>query len=199
MDIYVLRLQEHSAEAYAIGHADGSASYVDFLNSVHDWAENLRTQGYTRIVSVLLAFQWSDSTLGAPWDRTEKSQPPTKDAGQEVAAAFEAERLVRHPNFLRRLESGDIRRAGPVALLEAQVLGSEIRANTQAELLGKSMPILYALDAGERVMLTLIEKPMAVTELLALARRGNLDRESALASLVLLIRRGLVRMIPAHS
>ena len=199
LDIYTLRLREHSAEAYAIGHADGIASYENFLNSVHDWAENLRTQGYMRIVSVLLAFQWSDPKLGAPWERTEKSQPPANDAGHEVAAAFDAERLARKPNFLQELELGRVRRAGPVALLEARVLGREIHAHSQAELLGNSLPILYSLAPEERVILALIEKPLAVTELLALTQGVNLDRKAVLNSLGLLVRRGLVQMIPAHS
>jgi hypothetical protein len=57
MDIHILRLRVHSATSYAIGHAEGDYDYGAFLDSVHDWAGNLRTQGYSRIVSVLLAFQ----------------------------------------------------------------------------------------------------------------------------------------------
>jgi methylase of polypeptide subunit release factors len=66
MDIHILRLSVHSATSYAIGHASGD-TYGAFLDSVHDWTGNLRTQGYSRIISVLLAFQWSDPASGPPW------------------------------------------------------------------------------------------------------------------------------------
>jgi methylase of polypeptide subunit release factors len=60
MDIHVLRLRVTPAQAYAIGHADGDA-YADYLASVGRWASNLKAQGYSRVVSVLMAFQWSSA------------------------------------------------------------------------------------------------------------------------------------------
>ena len=66
MDILILRLREHSSTSFAISHADGDDDYTAFLNSVHDWSNNLRKQGYTKIISVILSFQWSDPTLGPP-------------------------------------------------------------------------------------------------------------------------------------
>lgn len=93
MDILILRLSVNSAASFAIGHADGDDDYKAFQNSVHDWSSNLRLQGYTHVVSVLITFQWSNLTLGAPWTRIEKSQPPHSDAGTEVEAMFFAERL----------------------------------------------------------------------------------------------------------
>ena len=192
MDIHILRLREHSAADYAIGHADGADSYQAFLNSVHDWADNLRTQGYTRIVSVLLAFQWSDLTVGHPWTRTESPQSLRSPANTEVEAGFAAERMTRKSNFHELLERGRVRWAGPIALLEARVLGRDVRANAQAELLGKALPVLQALDPVERDILILIEKPLAVSELLALSQGLNLPKETILSALGSLIRRRLV-------
>jgi methylase of polypeptide subunit release factors len=196
MDIHMLRLREHSAADYAIGHADGADSYEAFLNSVHDWAENLRTQGYTRIISVLVAFQWSDLSVGLPWTSTESPQSLHARASTEVAAAFAAERMVRKFNFCELLERSQVRRAGPIALLETRVLGRDLRANSRAELLGKALPILQALDPVEREILVLIQQPMAVSELLALARGLNLAKETILSALGSLIRRRLVLHVP---
>jgi len=117
----------------------------------------------------------------------------------DVSAAFAAGRLVRQPNFLQVLELSRVCRAGPVALLDAQVLGRDVRANSQAELLGQSLPILHSLAPSERELLTLINQPMAVTELCVLAQRVNLNREAVLHSLGLLIQRGLIQMISTPS
>jgi hypothetical protein len=166
---------------------------------VHDWADNLRTQGYTRVVSVLLAFQWSDPTLAPPWTRSEKSQPPQRNAGTEVEAALLAERMVRRFNFHEMLERGRVRRAGPIGLLEGRVLGRELPVNTQAELLGKALPILHRLDPVEREVLVLIEKSLAVPELLELAREFNLDKKAVFTALGSLIRRGFVLLTSADN
>ena len=194
MDIHILRLREHSVADYSIGHADGADSYQAFLDSVHDWAGNLRTQGYTRIVSVLLAFQWSDPTLGLPWTRIEAPQSLHSAANTEVEAAFAAERMVRKANFHELLGRSRVRWAGPIALLEARVLGREISGNTQAELLGKGLSILQTLNPVERDILLLIEKPLAVSELIALAQGLNLAKETILTTIGSLIRRRLVHL-----
>jgi hypothetical protein len=194
MDIHILRLHEHSVADYSIGHADGAGSYQAFLDSVQDWAGNLRTQGYNRIVSVLLAFQWSDPTLGRPWTRSEAPQSLHSAANTEVEAAFAAERMVRQANFHELLERSRVRWAGPIALLEARVLGREMSGNTQAELLGQGLPILQTLDPVERDILLLIEKPLAVSELIAVAQGSNFAVETILTTLGSLIRRRLVHL-----
>ena len=182
------------AADYAIGHADGADSYAAFLNSVHDWAGNLRTQGYTRIVSVLLAFQWSDPELGRPWTRSETPQSLHSSANTEVEAAFAAERVVRKANFHELLVRSRVRWAGPMALLETRKLGREVTRHTQAELLGKGLPILQTLNPVERDILLLIEKPLAVSDLVVLAQGFNLEKETILATISSLIRRRLVHL-----
>lgn len=193
MDIHILRLSEHSPSNYAIGHADGDESYETLLNSVHDWASNLKRQGYTRVVSVLLAFQWSDSALGLPWTRSETPQSLHATAGSEVEAAFLAERAWRKSNLHGLLETERISRAGPIALLEARVLGHKAHTTTfQAQLLGKALPVLQKLDSVEREILLLIENPLTISELLPLAERLKLEKEVIMTAIGSLIRRGLV-------
>jgi hypothetical protein len=195
MDILILRLRQHSATSYAIGHAEGDYDYGAFLDSVHDWAGNLRTQGYSSIVSVLLAFQWSDASFGPPWSRSEDSQPPLSDAGAEVEAMFIAERMARKPDLHETLECSRVRRTGPIGLVETRVLGSELRANAQAQLLGKKLPIFQWLDPVEREVLVLMEEPLEMQDLLALACRLNIADEAVFAAVGSLLRRGLVLLM----
>jgi len=192
IDILILRLRAHSATNFAIGHADIDNDYAAFLNSVHDWASNLKTQGYTQIASVLLTFQWSNPTLGSPWTRVEESQPLHSDAGNELESMFFAERMVRQPNLYEMLECSQIRRAGPIGLMDARVLGSELYANTQAKLLGNMIPIPKLLNLVEKEVLVLIEKPLELSELLSLTQELNLRDETVLTAVISLIRSGFV-------
>lgn len=194
MDIYILRLREHSASSYAIGHAGDSSSnetFETFLNSVQAWAANLRKQSYTRIVSVLLAFQWSDPTLGVPWTRSEESSAPVKNAGHEVEAAFAAERLVRKTHFREQLETARLRRAAPLGLVDARSLGVQLPPSTQVKQLGKAFSILQVLDPVEREILLLLEKPMSFSDLITFAQARSLKKESACAAVISLIQRRL--------
>lgn len=192
MDILILRLRVHSATNYAIGHADIDDDYGAFLNSVNHWASNLKTQGYTQIVSVLLTFQWSNPTLGSPWTRVEESQPLHSDAGSEIESMFFAEQIVRQPNLYEILERSQIRRSGPIGIMDAQVLGSELHTNTQANLLGKVSSIPKWLDPVEKEILVLIDKPLALSELLALTQELNLPDETVFAAVISLLRNGFI-------
>lgn len=192
MDILILRLRVHSATNFAIGHADIDDDYAAFLNSVHDWASNLKTQGYTQIVSVLLTFQWSDPTLGQPWTRIEEAQSLHSNAGTEIESMFFTERMAHQPNLYETLERSKIRQAGPIGLMEARVLGSELRANAQAQLLGKALPIFRWLNPVEREVLVLMEKPLSLPELLALTRKLNLHDEAVFEAVISLLRIGLI-------
>lgn len=195
MDILILRLRVNSATSYAIGHAEGDDTYDAFLSSVQDWASNLKTQKYTQIVSVLLAFQWSDPTLGPPWTHIEDVQPPHRAAGNEIEAMFSAERMARQPNLYKTLGSSRLRRSGPIGLMEARVLGSELSTNVQAKLLGRALTTLNEINPFEREVLELIEKPVALPELLVLTREVNLQEEDVLVAIVSLLRHGLISLI----
>jgi methylase of polypeptide subunit release factors len=201
LDIYILRLREHSASSYAIGHAGDSSSnetFETFLNSVQAWAANLRKQGYTRIVSVLLAFQWSDPTSGVPWTRSEESSAPAKNAGHEVEAVFVAERLVRKTHFREQLEAARLRRAAALGLVDTRSLGIQLPPGTQVKQLGKALSVLQALDLVEREILLLLEKPMAFYDLITAAEARSLKSESAYAAVISLIQRRLIFLEPGR-
>jgi hypothetical protein len=192
MDILIIRLREHSATSFAIGHADSDDDYGSFLNSVQDWSANLRKQGYTKVISVLITLKWSDLTLGKPWSRIEESQPPHIEGSTEIEAIFLAERMARKPNLYEILEHGKMCLAGPIGLMEAGVLGSGLLANTQARLLGKVLPIFKWLNSVEQEILLLMEKPLGLTELMPLTRELSRNEEEVFGAVISLIRSGLI-------
>jgi methylase of polypeptide subunit release factors len=188
MDLHVLRLRTSSAQVYALGHAEGD-DYPAYLTSVDAWHANLKTQGFDRVVSVLLAFQWSES----PWTRVDEAYPPTRDAGREVQALFEAERLARDPGLRERLAQGRVARTGPVALLEALALGAPTPPISKARLAGLAMPVESTLEPLERDLLGCLDQPAETLVLLAAAAKGGLSGAAVLEALVSLVRKGLVR------
>ncbi len=192
LDIHVLRLRTHSAATYAVGHAHRNETLGAYFEAVHEWAANLKSQGYVRIVSALLAFKWSDPALNAPWTRTEDAQPPLSDAGSEVEATFLAEYLSRKPNLRDLLERRSLRRAGPIGLIETRILGKTSATKTQAQLLGMRIPISHWLDATEREVALLLQEPLAWHDLLELARGLSLDEEAVTAAVASLLRRRLL-------
>jgi hypothetical protein len=192
MDIHILRLRTYSAGYYAIGHAASEGGYGNYLESVGAWAANLRDQGYARIISVLIAFEWSDPTAGAPWDRVDESQPPKREAGTEVEAVFSLERITRR-NRIVEADGRRVSRAGPIALTESRVLSSQqIPASARATLLGQAFTVEHPLDSVERDILQSLDKPVAISDLLAVGDKVGIDRKAVLAALDSLQRRGLV-------
>jgi hypothetical protein len=191
MDIHILRLRESSATKYAIGHAKGD-DYDVFLDSVQSWASNLRAQGYQRVVVVLISFQWSDPSSGPPWVRVDETQAPQRPAGAEIEAAFAAERLSRRPDLHETLKRSWLRRAGPIALLDAQLLGGEMKSHAKATLLGQALPVEHQLDPVERELLNLLEKRTAVSDLITRSSRLHIVEDRVLTAITSLQRRRLV-------
>ncbi len=193
MDIHILRLGEHTAMKYALGHAKGD-DYQAFLDSVHDWAGNLRTQGYTRVVSVVISFQWSDAAFGAPWERIDESPPPRRTAGAEIDAAFLAERLTRQIDWQQVLPKSRLCRSGPIALLDARMLGSDIHAKAKATLLGRALTIEHHLDPVEREILDRMDGGIPMPDLIRIFRDLQVDEPTVIAAARSLLRRQLVRI-----
>jgi hypothetical protein len=193
MDIHILRLGEHTATKYAIGHAKGD-DYQAFLDSVHEWASNLRTQGYLRIVTLVISFQWSDATSGRPWERVDESPPPHRAAGAEIDAAFLSERLTRRLDWQLILRRSWLCRTGPIALLDARLLSSEIRAKAKATLLGQALTIEHHLDPVEREILDRMEGRISGLDLIRIFRDLAVDETTVIAAIRSLLRRRLVRM-----
>jgi len=191
MAIHILRLRVIPAQAYAIGHADGD-THADFLASVASWAANLKAQGFRQVVSVLLAFEWNQE----PWTRIDEAGAPTREAGAEIAACFQAERLARDPALPDRLRAGRVARTGPVALLEGRALGAPGPATAQARLAGQAMPMEQALDPMERDLLVCLDQPAATRDLLTAADRAGLPHAAVLEALKSLVRKGLIHPLP---
>ena len=191
MDIHILRLRIHAAQVYAMGHADGD-DYVAFLDSVGRWYANLKAQGYVRVVSVLLAFQWSQ---GTPWTRQDEAHAPARDASADLEAAFAAESLARDPGLKDRLRQGRIVRCVPVALMEAQALGAQGPPQIQA-LAGTALPVEHDLQPMERDLLGCMDQPVATADLLAAAAKAAIPEEAVLDTLVGLVRKGLASPRP---
>jgi carbamoyltransferase len=195
IDILILCISVHSATSFAIGHADSDDNYDSFLSSVHSWFSNLKAQGYTRIISVLLTFKWSDPTLGSPWTRIEESQPPHSDAGNEIEAMFLAEHIAHQSNLYEMLELNRMYRAGPIGMMESRVLGSELHPNIQVKLLGKAFSSLKMIDLVEREVLVLMEKPMTFSELLKLTKEQDLCEEAVFTAVTSLLRIGYLLLV----
>jgi SAM-dependent methyltransferase len=186
MDIHVLRVRVHPAQAYALGHAEGD-DYPAYLESVDRWHANLRAQGYDRVVSVLLVFRWND----APGYRADEVHPPAREAAQELVALLEAEALARDPALPERLRAGALMRTAPVALLEAKALGSAAPTVVQARLAGKAMPVEHTLTPLELDLLTCLDRPAPVERLLEAGAKAGLAADTVLATLISLVRKGL--------
>lgn len=181
IDIHILRLREHTAAKYAIGHAKGD-DYQTTLDSIGEWAGNLRAQGYTRVVSIVVSFQWSDPAFGPPWERVDESPPPRRAAGAEIEAAFLAERSVAHGNLANK----SLYRAGPIALLDARVLGQNLSAKAKATVLGRALSLEHQLDPIEREILLRLESRTAIQDL-------GVEDPAVLAAVRSLLRRQLIR------
>jgi hypothetical protein len=189
MNIHILRLGEHTAMKYALGHAKGD-DYQTFLDSVEEWSANLRAQGYARVVSVVISFEWSD---GDAWEREDRSPPPRRPAGAEIDAAFLAERMARHPDCRGALKTSRVCRVGPIALLDAKVLGSGIEAKTRATLLGQALTMEHHLSPLEREILERVEGSVGMPDLIGSLGLGEGPVIEAAASL---LRWRLIRIEP---
>jgi len=193
MDIHILRLGEHTAEDYAVAHAKGD-TYQAFLDSIQEWANNLRAQAYVRVVSLVVSFQWSDAACGPPWERVDESPSPHRAAGAEIDAAFLAERLIRRSDWEQVLKRSRLHRAGPIALLDARMLGSDIPAKTKATLLGQALKIEHHLDPVEREILIRMKGRIPVPDVIGIFRDLNVDEPTVMAAARSLLRYGLVRI-----
>jgi hypothetical protein len=179
---------------YAIGHAKGN-DYQAFLDSTNEWASNLRAQGYNRVVSLVISFQWSDAKCGLSWERVDESPPPNHAAGAEIDAAFLAERLTRRLDWQQILEHSWLRRAGPIALLDARVLGSDLPAKVKATLLGQALRIEHQIDPVEQEILNRMEgEGILVPDLIAILCGLDLDASSVITALRSLLRCQLIRI-----
>lgn len=192
MDIIIIRLREHSASSFAIGHADVDDDYGGFLNSVNDWYSNLKTQGFTKIVSILITLKWSVPEYGAPWTREEETTQIQNHAGKEIEEMFIAEKTVRHPEFYKLLLNSKLCRANPIGIMDANILGNASYTSCQAKLLGKAIPINRLLNNLEKEILLFLEKPAPFSELLNFTKSLGFEEEATIVSITNLIKSGFI-------
>ncbi|HEY3739421.1 MAG TPA: methyltransferase [Bryobacteraceae bacterium] len=194
IDIYVLRVGSFTPIQYAVGHAKGE-DYGSFLESTRAWAGNLRAQGFSAVVPVLITFQWSDPECGPQWERIDICAPLQLPAGAEIEQVFEAERLARHPNFRASIEDKRLRRADPIARFDASLLGGVAAvASTQsrATRLGQALRIDHELSVIEQQLLDGMHQPVEVSTLIGLCREFKMNETSAIEAIRSLIRKGLI-------
>jgi Methyltransferase small domain len=193
MDILILNLHQDSAASYATGHASGDDSFDEYLKSVNNWAGNLRTQGFTKIISAIIVIEWSNLILGQPWTRIEDAGQPHDNCADEIEEILLALRLSRSSDLVSILEHARIKLSGSIGLVEAMVIGSDVHPKAQVQLLEKRLPILRWIDDIERHMLMVLKKPMKLSEILIVTRELAIyDEASVIAALCTLIRYGLI-------
>lgn len=192
MDIHVLCMRYHAAQTYAVGHASKGLDYNEFLDSVNAWSANLRTQGYARVVSMIVSFKWSDPACGQPWECVEDASPPNQPANAEIEAAFLAQCMSRRTDLRERLAGSYLRRTGSVALFDARVLGGDVRWVTKATLLGRGLTVEHQIDPIQREILIRTERRVGVSELLRILGELKIDEASVLDAITLLLREQLV-------
>jgi hypothetical protein len=175
-----------------MGYARGDGDFGVYLESVRAWAANLRTQGYARVVSVLLAFRWSNPALGAPWERVEDSPVPRREAGAEVEAVFALERAARAGKTRGDADRLWICRTGPVALLDSHIMGTSLHASPRATLLGGAFSIEHQLEPIERFILGCLSEAEPASKLLQILPQANASEEAFWPAVASLERRGLV-------
>lgn len=195
MDVHILRLGEYTSAKYAVGHAKGD-DYQTFLDSIDEWAGNLKAQGYARIVSVVISIEWNDPACGPPWERVDESPPPRRAAGAEIDALFFAERLARRFDWQQALRQEIyLRRASSIALIDARALGSNLSPRGKATLLGQALKIEHPLDPVEREILERMGEQISAPGLNRIFRDLGTDDLGAIAAIRSLLRRRLIRLV----
>ena len=127
-------------------------------------------------------------------ERVDQATPPQRDAGAEIEAVFEAERLTRRPDWQELLDRSWLWRGGAISLFDAQLLGGDVPAQAKATLLGQALRMEHALDAVEREILGRLGKRLAVKELVRMLGDGGVEAGRVVAAIRSLVGRRLARL-----
>ncbi len=84
------------------------------------------------------------------------------------------------------LANKSLYRAGPIALLDARVLGQNLSAKAKATVLGRALSLEHQLDPIEREILLRLESRTAIQDL-------GVEDPAVLAAVRSLLRRQLIR------
>jgi SAM-dependent methyltransferase len=106
MNIHALKVAEAKIDEYAIREvrATFGDDYAAFASTLKSWLDNLKAQRFTRVLTLVLTFEWNEDGSNAPWTREDESKPPRRAIGPELAHVFQAKRRARAPNATRVLD-----------------------------------------------------------------------------------------------
>ena len=107
MNLHSLKMGEQSIDEYATAQVRpsfGGEDYAHYATSMKAWFDNLKTQRFARIMSLVLTFEWNEEGTNPPWSREDEAKAPRKAIGQELARVLQAKRRSRQPNALRALD-----------------------------------------------------------------------------------------------
>jgi hypothetical protein len=128
----------------------------------------------------------------------DESPPPPRAAGAEIDAAFHAERLTPHVDFESAIQQSCLWLSGPIALLDAKVLGGNTAAKAKATLLGQALRIEHQVDSVEREILGRMGAHISLRELFRIMSDLEIDQAAVIAATRSLLRRQLVHVKYIH-
>ncbi len=106
MNLHALRMGEQSVEEYAVSQARPpfGDDYARYATALKTWIDNLKAQRFTRLVSLVISFEWNEEGTNPPWSREDEAKAPRRAIGQELARVLQAKKRSRQPNALRALD-----------------------------------------------------------------------------------------------
>ena len=106
LHLHSLRLAESDPLDYAVSNVKPSfgEDYPRYAQRLAEWVQNLRSQRFQRIVSVVLTLQWNEEAPLPPWTQEDEAKAPLKDVSAELARLLAARRRVRKLPTLQALD-----------------------------------------------------------------------------------------------
>lgn len=106
MNVHALKVQEQKVEEYAVSQVRPSFGddYSKFATNLKSWVDNLRAQRFTRILTLVLTFEWNEEGANAPWTREDDAKAPKRAIGVELARVLQAKRRARGLQAQRMLD-----------------------------------------------------------------------------------------------
>lgn len=106
MNLHALKTGEQSIDEYAVGQVEPAFGdeYSKYAATLKSWVDNLKAQRFTRILNLVITFEWNDEGTSPPWSREDEAKPPRRAIGQELARVLQAKKRSRQPNALRALD-----------------------------------------------------------------------------------------------
>jgi carbamoyltransferase len=106
MNIHALKVGEDSVEDYSILQARPAfgEDYAKYATGLKSWVDNMKAQRFSRVVNLVLTFEWNEEGTNPPWSREDEAKPPKRAIGQDLARILQAKKRSRAANALRALD-----------------------------------------------------------------------------------------------